>query len=597
MPLPARPIRWISYRPLPWPGRARRLLNEALAAENPHVVHIHTPFVVGQLAMERARQLGIPVVCTLHLQPDNVSSYSVTARLASKTAVRAVDLAYARIMRHSALVSAPTDFAARYAGRLAGRDDIATISNGVPLPSQVTVHGERPLPVALYVGRLSAEKRLDVLLEAAQIVQRDTDFALRIVGYGNDAGDIVRYAQTLKLRNCEFTGVVSDAALEEIYRNADIFCMPSPIELECVAMLEAMAHALPVVGPDAGAVREVTKGTGGAVVYDESSGPRGAAEALSILLSDGKLRKSMGVNARATIAERDIRVIAKRWTAMYSDIIEKKAPSFPWVETRAYRTSSQGLIMSHWTDHVAGKQTLVLLHGIAIDAVTCWSGVAPLLSREYNIVAFDLYGHGSTSPVGAEDGLLIDFAVGLQEAIEHYNLNGCTIIGHSLGGVVAQLLLRQAPRGVAAGLVLSSTASRFSTTFPDKAYFLWIAAAASFVRILPRPLQALVGVVSAHVQGIGRYPRFEASRMDWPQVLGSGVLLARFDSRKWIATISTPIGQIITRNDRVVSFDKQMELNALLGDAETRITNLPHDASVTDPARYADTLRSLLSAL
>lgn len=598
IPLPARAIRWISYRPVPSVGELRRILSQVLLGEMPHLIHIHTPFLVGQLALRHAESLRIPVVCTLHLQPDNVTSYSPVAHFASGVAARAVDLAYARIMRRSALVSAPSDFAAQYAKRLSSREDIVTISNGVPLTPKKPSEEDRDLPVVLYVGRLSAEKRLDVLLGAAQILQQDLDFALRIVGHGPEAENIMQYARSLDLHNCEFTGTASDATLETLYNDADVFFMPSPIELECVSMLEAMAHALPVVGPDAGAVGEITRGTGGAVVYAPPSSAREAAQALGILLTDRKMMKAMGANARAAIADRDVHVVVKRWMAMYADVIkQQKAPSLPWVETRTYKTSSSGLLVSHWTKHIPGKPTLVLLHGIAIDSVTCWSDVACLLADKYNIVAFDLYGHGSVSPAGLKDGLLADFAAGLQEAIQHYKLNGCTIVSHSLGGAIAQLLLKQAPSGLVTGLVLSSTASRFSTTLFDKAYFLWVAAAARFLRIIPRSAQSLVGMISAHIQGMGRYPRFEASRMNWPQVLRSGVLLSRFDSRDWVAEISMPIGQIITKNDRVVSFDKQLELNFLLKDAETAITDLAHDASVTDPGGYTEVLNSIFAAL
>lgn len=601
--VPARPLRWISYRPIPSPRQAHRILHGLLTADRPDVVHIHTPFLIGQLALRNAQALGVPIACTLHLQPGNVASYSPVSRIASKIAVRAVETAYGRLLRGASLVSTPTSFAAAYAGRLAALDEIHVISNGVPIPDSQTRDRESAPPVILYVGRLSAEKRIDLLLDAARLLQLNADFTLRIVGSGHDGETLMRRARSMSLRNCEFLGIVSDDELRDIYRHADIFCMPSPVELECIAMLEAMANGLPVVVPNAGALSEVTEESGGAIVYDADRGPAGVADALGILLADARMRETMGANARAKVAARNISEIAGQWTVLYSNMTSAPRRDIPgsrvepWVATRTFQASSGGLLMSHWTEHDSAKPTLVLLHGIAVDAITCWSSVARLMSDRYNLVAFDLYGHGSIIDGDRQADLLADFASGLSEAISHYGLTGCTVIGHSLGGAITQLLLRTAPAGAVKEAVLSSTGARFSTTRLDRAYFLWVASATGLVRRLPGPAQALVGRISARLQGMTSYPHFSASRMDWHQVLSSGVLLSRFDSRGWISNVDIPVGQIITRLDRVVSFSKQAELRRLLKHADARVTNLAHDASITEPEQYVTVLRTILAAL
>jgi glycosyltransferase involved in cell wall biosynthesis len=107
--------------------------------------------------------------------------------------------------------------------------------------------------ILLYVGRISAEKELDVLMEAAEdLNRRRLKYKLVLVGDGP-------YRQELESReipNVIFLGYKSGKELQCIYASSDIFVFPSSSETYGNVILEAMASGLSVVAPYAGGIKE-----------------------------------------------------------------------------------------------------------------------------------------------------------------------------------------------------------------------------------------------------------------------------------------------------------------------------------------------------
>jgi alpha-1,6-mannosyltransferase len=105
-----------------------------------------------------------------------------------------------------------------------------------------------PQCVALYVGRLSAEKGLDTLLEALPEIHRATGLRLVMIGaghlYARLEGLSRRLPEMLTVLPFEELGV----RLARAYASADLFLAPCPYETFGLAALEAMASGLPLVG-------------------------------------------------------------------------------------------------------------------------------------------------------------------------------------------------------------------------------------------------------------------------------------------------------------------------------------------------------------
>jgi glycosyltransferase involved in cell wall biosynthesis len=135
--------------------------------------------------------------------------------------------------------------------RTAGYDPtrIHLVPNGVPVPDEPwRPHGDREsAPRAVFVGRLALEKSLDVLLDAWPLVREVYPGArLALVGEGPERPALERRIDRLGLRGAvELPGPTDD--VEAHLRAADLFVLPSREEGMSIALLEAMALALPVV--------------------------------------------------------------------------------------------------------------------------------------------------------------------------------------------------------------------------------------------------------------------------------------------------------------------------------------------------------------
>ncbi|WDP88458.1 MAG: glycosyltransferase [Desulfobacter sp.] len=153
----------------------------------------------------------------------------------------------------------------------------------------------------LYVGRVSREKNLPLLVEAfLDICSRRKDVHLTVVGDGPYAGEMKRRLREVP---ASFTGYLSGNALQEIYASADLFVFPSTTDTFGNVVLEAQSSGLPVIVSDIGGPCENMKdrGTGLVVPGDDTAA---LVRAMETLASDKNMRRNMGIQARAYMENR-----------------------------------------------------------------------------------------------------------------------------------------------------------------------------------------------------------------------------------------------------------------------------------------------------
>jgi len=123
---------------------------------------------------------------------------------------------------------------------------------------------EKTRPVVLFVGRLQWTKGLQTLLVALRILHqmKNLESDLWVIG-GGDPAPFEILAGELGLRErVQFLGKSSNEEVRARMRQADLFCFPSLLtpnwmEQYGFALVEAMAHGLPVVAFDSGSIREI----------------------------------------------------------------------------------------------------------------------------------------------------------------------------------------------------------------------------------------------------------------------------------------------------------------------------------------------------
>ena len=117
-----------------------------------------------------------------------------------------------------------------------------------------------------FVGRLSVEKNVALLVQVQEELERmgDKSFRFLIVGHGAEEGWLRE-----RLPRAEFTGVLRGEALSETYANMDLFVFPSHTDTFGNVVLEALASGVPaIVTPDGGPPTIVRDGETGRIVPD-----------------------------------------------------------------------------------------------------------------------------------------------------------------------------------------------------------------------------------------------------------------------------------------------------------------------------------------
>jgi glycosyltransferase involved in cell wall biosynthesis len=166
--------------------------------------------------------------------------------------------------------------------------------------------------VLSYIGRVSREKNLDVLLEAflsdSELTERA---ALVLVGDGPYFSELKkRYAHPA----VAFCGFMKGKPLATAYASSDVFVFPSTTDTYGNSVLEAQASGLPALVSDEGGPREIiSDGSTGMVLpgYDKAAW----RSAMREMVFNTDLRASMSAAARARAATRD-------WTTAFLEFWE-----------------------------------------------------------------------------------------------------------------------------------------------------------------------------------------------------------------------------------------------------------------------------------
>ena len=106
-----------------------------------------------------------------------------------------------------------------------------------------------------------------------------------------------------------------------------------------------------------------------------------------------------------------------------------------------------------------GAPLVVLIHAVALD-LTYWDRQIDALAESFDVIAYDLAGHGA-SPVPGQPFGFDDAAEDLARVIEAAGAGPACVVGLSVGGMIAQTLALARPDLVRA-LCLMDTVSTFS---------------------------------------------------------------------------------------------------------------------------------------
>ena len=216
----------------------------------------------------------------------------------------------ARAVRRADAVVAVSGYGRRMALDAGGAEErIEVVPPGVDVPDRRAKRD--PVPTIVTVARLVAHKGHETMVRAMPtVLERVAEARWVVVGEGPDLAALRDLAGSLGVeRAIVFAGPLEDAERDEWLDRGWVFAMPSRIPPEGIGgegfgivYLEAGAHGLPVVGPNAGGVPDaVLDGVTGVLV--DPMDPRAVGGAIAGLLLDRERAEVLGAAGRARAEE------------------------------------------------------------------------------------------------------------------------------------------------------------------------------------------------------------------------------------------------------------------------------------------------------
>ncbi|NNC81778.1 MAG: alpha/beta hydrolase [Acidimicrobiales bacterium] len=239
------------------------------------------------------------------------------------------------------------------------------------------------------------------------------------------------------------------------------------------------------------------------------------------------------------------------------------------------------------------RPPLLLLHGWNVDAPLTFGAVLPTLGASHRTIMFDHHGHGH-GVRAPERFRLEDCAADVIRIADELGLDEFVPVGYSMGGLIAQLVALRGPDRVA-GLVLASTAHRFSVRCRERAEFGALGTASKAMpRLSDRArAKAFRGIAGAICRPLPESVLESVMLADPAKLLEAGHAIGQFDSRGFLHAIHTHTVVVLSANDQIIPVERQQELARLL-DADVVRTEHNHHAPIFEQESFA---RALLAGV
>lgn len=295
----------------------------------PDIVHCATEFMIGRMGQIAAKRAGI---CRLSSYHTDFSRYTEAYGVPMLRGM--VSRYIARFHRRSERVFTPSAPARDDLLRLGVRS-VEVWGRGVDTQAFSPQRRSSVLRAAndaddavlfLHVGRLAAEKRVDVVVRAfnrARTLLPAGAARLIIAGAGPHDATLRRIGGS----DVVFLGVLDRArALPRVYASADVFLFSSLTETLGLVVLEAMSSGLPVIATPAGGVADHLR-------HDENGiavGPHDVeamADAIVSLTLDESRRRRLAAGARHTAKALDWQAELDRLDASYRSLLAARSAS------------------------------------------------------------------------------------------------------------------------------------------------------------------------------------------------------------------------------------------------------------------------------
>lgn len=299
-------------------------IRQQMIAFQPDVVHAVQPIALGVTGMWHARRLGIPVVASYHTDVPGFAEQWGLGWLQ-----KPIWATFRAIHQQADLNLCPSYTTLRQL-REHHFPKVSVWTRGVDTQQfqpkwrsetwrEYLTNGRSSAPLLLYVGRLSAEKRVDWL---RPLLHQFPEARLAIVGDGPARTELeTLFAGT----DTVFTGYLRGHDLAQAYAAADIFVFPAANETLGNVLLEAMASGLAVVAAASGGPLDIVHHNRNGLLFQPDS-PADLAAKVAALLDDSLLQNQLAHRARHDAAQRDWATALDGLLENYAEVMVRKRP-------------------------------------------------------------------------------------------------------------------------------------------------------------------------------------------------------------------------------------------------------------------------------
>jgi glycosyltransferase involved in cell wall biosynthesis len=258
--IPARLRFRYKQNPVAIPQSMRQWMHNVLDRENPDIVHVHHPLLIGSIAARLAKRRHIPVIFTHHTLYDRYAHYLPLPGIITRPIIR---WWVARFCNRVDAVIAPSSFVKHQLLQDKVHAHIAVMPSPIAsyfLASEQSKKPEVSKPLQLLtVSRFMPEKNLYTLLDVCRKLPLD-QFHLTLIGFGAEYKRLYDYAyHVLGFSKDQIAFVVRPPkhVIAEWYRNADLFLFTSQTETQGLVLAEAMGAGTPVIALQGPGVEDI----------------------------------------------------------------------------------------------------------------------------------------------------------------------------------------------------------------------------------------------------------------------------------------------------------------------------------------------------
>ncbi len=295
----------------------------------PDVIHIRGVAFMAVKALIASHNTGVPTVLTYDTMVTDVIEQYSPIKLPKNVLVGGASKYIRFLLKRPDAVAVPTPSTGRELTEVIGArprrmeviptgidtDHFSRSDAGPAIREKYGLTGKR---IVIYVGRLSYEKNIDLLIRSMKLM--DGDVVLMVVGQGPAGDSLHELVEKEGLSDSVvFTGYIFDQALVDHYSCADAFASASVFETQGFTVQEAMSCGLPVACGNGRAFTDFIVNGENGYLFDLTE--EDCARAMNLALN---APEDVRVRSKETALAYGLKPTTERLVKLYEEVISKK---------------------------------------------------------------------------------------------------------------------------------------------------------------------------------------------------------------------------------------------------------------------------------